>query len=302
MTNSTLTEAPPPPETAASSPGRRIDWVNTLFLAAAHTLAIAGVLYLVFVRCNPWTLALGALWLLFCGLSITGGYHRYFAHAAYRAHWTVRLFYALFGAASVQNSALRWASDHRRHHRFTDQEEDPYNIRRGFWWAHVGWIFFKAPEWSDFSNVQDLERDPILRFQHRHYVPLALIVGLLVPSLLGLLWGDVPGTILVVAFLRLVIQYHATFAVNSLAHMLGSQPFASNDSARDHYLTALVTFGEGYHNFHHRFPGDYRNGYAPHHYDPTKWWIWALSRVGLTSNLLKTPRETIVKARRAAAA
>lgn len=258
-----------------------------------HLFAVLAVVYMICVRFSGLTLLLASVLFACCGVSITGGYHRLFAHLAYRARWPLRLFYLLFGAASVQNSALAWCSDHRRHHRHTDEAEDPYNIRRGFWWAHIGWVLFKETGRAGPENVADLERDPLLRFQHRHYYSLATSVALLLPVATASLWGDAFGGMLVACFLRLALQYHATFAINSVAHWIGSQPFGSAVSARDSALTAFVTLGEGYHNFHHRFPSDYRNGHAPHHFDPTKWWIWTMHRARLASNLKRTPPQLL---------
>jgi stearoyl-CoA desaturase (delta-9 desaturase) len=283
---------------APERPEMKLDWVNILFLAATHLLALTAVAYGVFVRFSWWTVGLAALWMFFCGVSITGGYHRLFAHPTYRCIPALRLFYLLFGAASVQNSALRWASDHRMHHGRTDQPEDPYNIRRGFWWAHIGWVFFKSPP-SDFKNARDLLADPLVRFQDRFYVPLALVFGGLLPMLIALAWGDPVGALLMAGFLRLALQYHATFSVNSLAHLLGRQPYSTSDSARDSFVTAIVTLGEGYHNYHHRFPADYRNGVRPWHFDPTKWWVWTLSKIGVTRDLKRVPDEMIRRAREA---
>ena len=282
-----------------SSPWKtsRIDWVNLPFLAFTHLAAIGAMVYLVMVAANPWTIGLALVWGALCGLAITGGYHRLFAHRAYRAHWTIRAFYLFFGAASVQNSALKWSSDHRRHHAHTDHDEDPYSISRGFWWAHLGWVIFKHGEDAPVARVHDLERDPLVRLQDRYYVPLAVFSGALAPMLLGFFWGDPIGALLVAGFLRLAVQWHATFAVNSVAHTLGTQPYSTQNSARDHFLTALVTMGEGYHNFHHSFQADYRNGVRWFHFDPTKWFVWSMSKIGLTSELRRTPQPAIEHAK-----
>src|SRR5262245_24855787 len=111
-----------------------LSWTNVLFIGCAHLLALAAIAWIVWISASPWTIGLGCLWFGLCGVAITGGYHRLFAHPTYRACRGLRAFYLLFGAASVQNSALKWAGDHRRHHAQTDHEQDPYNIRRGFWW------------------------------------------------------------------------------------------------------------------------------------------------------------------------
>lgn len=276
---------------------REKDWRNILVIGAAHLLALGGVAWLVFAQASPWTIGLGLLWFALCGMGITGGYHRLFAHKSYRASWPVRLFYLCFGAAAVQNSALKWSSDHRVHHAFTDRDGDPYNIRRGFFWAHMGWILFKDPSMPR-DNVRDLSADPLMRFQDRFYIPLAILFGAVLPWSLGWIWGDPWGALLVAGFLRLVLEWHATFFVNSLAHTLGSQPYCRVGSARDSFLTAIVTLGEGYHNFHHRFQADYRNGVRWYQLDPTKWLVWSLSKVGLTSDLRRTPPQAIERAKR----
>src|SRR5690554_2589117 len=125
------------------------------------------------------------------GLSITAGYHRLWAHNTYKAHWSLRLFFALFGAAATQNSILVWASGHRRHHRHVDDvDTDPYSAKRGLWFSHMGWMLRDYPSSAeDFSNVNDLKRDKIVVWQHRHYLPLVLIMNLLPPLLLGMLTG-----------------------------------------------------------------------------------------------------------------
>lgn len=277
-------------------------WVNIVFIAVAHALAVFAVYYVAFLHLSWWTVALGVLWFALCGVGITGGYHRLFAHPTYKANGPVRAFLLAFGAASVQNSALKWSADHRVHHRQTDKDEDPYNIRKGFWWAHIGWIFYDDVDAKAPTGVNDLLQDPLVRFQDRHYVAIALLFGAVLPGGLALLWGDPLGAILVAGFLRLVLQWHATFAVNSVAHMLGTQPYSTRNSARDHFVTAILTLGEGYHNFHHRFQTDYRNGVRWYHLDPTKWFVWSLSRVGWTWDLRRTPPEAIRKARQAVAA
>lgn len=278
--------------------GNEIDWVNSSFIVTAHLLALWAVLHMIFVQFSWWTVGLALFYMAACSVSITGGYHRLFSHPTYKAAKPLKLFYLLFGAASVQNSALKWSADHRIHHTRTDTDEDPYNILRGFLWAHVGWVLHKDGE-VDLSRVKDLSADPLVAFQHRWYIPLALVMGALLPLGLGLLWGDALGALLVAGFLRLVIQWHATFSVNSFAHYVGKRPYSRTSSARDSFFTALVTLGEGYHNFHHRFQSDYRNGVRWHHFDPTKWWVWTLSKVGVCWDLKRVPKEVIERARQA---
>ncbi|MEZ5965007.1 MAG: fatty acid desaturase [Planctomycetota bacterium] len=274
--------------------------MNFPFLVGAHLLAVFAIVYLAAIHFSWWTLGFGVLWAMLCGLSITGGYHRLLSHGAYTASAPLRVLYLLFGAASVQNSALRWAADHRAHHANVDGDDDPYNITRGFWWAHVGWIVFKAPSGKNMALVRDLQRDPLVRLQDRFYVPLAILMGAVVPMVIGALWGDAIGTMLVAGWLRLVLQWHATFSVNSLAHCVGRQPYSTRSSARDSFLVALVTLGEGYHNFHHHFQIDYRNGIRWYHFDPTKWFVWLAAKVRLASDLRRASSEQIRLARQSA--
>lgn len=276
----------------------RPDWINISVLTGVHLAGIAAILYLALVKCDPATLllALALFWVV--GLSVTGGYHRLFAHRTYRAIAPLRLFYLLFGTAAVQNSALRWAADHRVHHAHADHDGDPYNITRGFWWAHVGWVLFHSPPHPD-EDVRDLQADPLVAWQHRWYVPLAVVFGIGLPTAIAALWGDALGGLLVAGFLRLVLQWQTTFTINSVAHWIGSRPYCTTTSARDSSITALISFGEGYHNFHHRFQADYRNGVRWWQLDPTKWFVWTMSRLGIASDLRVTPPEAIRRAREA---
>jgi stearoyl-CoA desaturase (delta-9 desaturase) len=275
---------------------RRLDKVNTYFILAAHVLAVVAVLYMCLVEFSWWTLGLGLFYSWICTLSISAGYHRLFSHPTHRAHAVLRAMYLFFGAASIQNSALKWSSDHRIHHGQVDRKDDPYNIRKGLWWAHMGWVLHATPE-ADFANVPDLKKDKLVMLQHRYYLLTAILSAGVLPLCLGFLWGDPIGALLVAGFLRLVLEWHSTFSINSIAHKIGSRPYSLANSARDSFLTALVTMGEGYHNFHHRFANDYRNGVRWFHFDPTKWWVWTMSKLNLTWDLKRASREAILAAR-----
>lgn len=248
-----------------------------------------------------WSAWLGfALFLLANGFSITAGYHRLWSHNAYKAHPLLRVALALFGAATLQNSILVWASGHRRHHRYIDDaDKDPYCAGRGLWFSHIGWMLRDYPaSRDDFSNARDLQRDPIVAWQHKYYAPLALAMNFGPPLLLGWLTGDWIANLLLAGVLRLVLTHHCTFFINSLAHFWGRQPYSDQNTARDNGVLALLTYGEGYHNYHHQFQNDYRNGVRWWQFDPTKWLIRAGSLIGLTRDLNRVPdvriREAIV--------
>ncbi|GAC34924.1 acyl-CoA desaturase [Paraglaciecola polaris] len=238
----------------------------------------------------------------FSGMSITAGYHRLWAHKAYEANTFVRVVLAIGGAMTLQNSILHWVSDHRIHHRHVDDNErDPYSAKRGFWYSHMGWMLreYQIHRYSDYSNCRDLQKDKVVVWQHKYYLPIMLISNFGIPTLLGWLNGDVLGMLLLAGFFRLVVVHHVTFFINSLAHIWGRQPYTDNNTARDNDILAFFTFGEGYHNYHHIFEYDYRNGIKWWQFDPTKWLIRGLSFIGWTKNLRRCPEERIEKAKMA---
>ncbi len=288
MPESTVAEKPP------------LNWVTTLLFSLTFLVSLIVV---------PWYgITQGfstAAWVGFFvflaanGFSITAGYHRLWSHRAYKASWPVRLFFAVFGAMALQNSILIWCTDHRRHHRFVDKNDaDPYSAGRGFWFSHIGWMlrYWKTGR-NDFSNGKDLQDDPIVMFQHRWYLPLTIGTNVGLPLLLGWLAGDLWGVFLLAGVLRLVVNHHVTFFINSLAHIWGTQPYTDENSARDNPVLAFLTYGEGYHNFHHIFAHDYRNAVRWWQWDPTKWLINLLSWLGLASDLKRVPDVTIQRAR-----
>jgi len=238
----------------------------------------------------------------FTGMSITAGYHRLWSHKTYDANIVVRIILAIGGAMALQNSILHWSSDHRVHHRHVDDNDnDPYSAKKGLWFAHIGWMLreYQAKRYDDYGNCKDLQKDKVVMWQHNYYLPIVLAANFGITALLGWLNGDVLGMVLIAGVLRLVLVHHVTFFINSLAHFWGSQPYTDKNSARDNGVLAFFTFGEGYHNYHHIFEYDYRNGIRWYQFDPTKWLIRGLSYLGLTHNLRKVPEERIEKARAA---
>jgi stearoyl-CoA desaturase (delta-9 desaturase) len=276
------------------------DWVSLAFLVLSPPVAFISVgAYLYHEGFHGGDLITFLFMMGATGLSITAGYHLYYSHRNYECHFLLQLFYLVFGAATLQNSVLRWASNHRYHHRFVDQAGDPYNVRKGIFWAHMGWAFYKytARPAQGFANIPDLEADRLARWQNRYYWPLGLGVSCGLPFLLGYVFGRPWGGFVWGGLLRVVLILHCSFLINSAAHRFGSQPYSDKNSSRDNWWLPFLTFGAGYHNYHHTFPGDYRNGVAWYHWDPTKWWIWSLHLVGLTWNLHRIPEQAIAKAR-----
>jgi len=284
-------------------PLHRVNWTTSSFLIGTVFLTITAVpLYLWYFGVDWFYFVVFGVMLAATGFSITLGYHRLFSHMTFRARLPVRLFTVIFGAAAFENSVLLWASEHRRHHKYVDHDEDPYDITKGFFHAHIGWLLFKLLPQPPFDNVNDLKRDPLVMWQHRYIHFLAVIVGFGLPALAGFLWDGWVGALggfLIGGVAKVVVLQHGTFLINSACHTIGRQPYSTRCSARDSFLMALFTFGEGYHNYHHEFQHDYRNGVKPWNWDPTKWLIWTLSKLGITSSLRRVAPEKIAAAEQA---
>jgi stearoyl-CoA desaturase (delta-9 desaturase) len=277
---------------------RRKDWINIVFLTLTPLIGIPGlILHTWHAGFAYWMLGLFVVMYSLVGLSICAGYHRFFAHKSYECAWPVQLFYAVFGAMAAQNSILKWSSGHRRHHLHSDTEWDPYSITRGFWWAHWLWIFHVDPAAENMENVADLQKNPIIRWQARWYKTILLVVGFGLPALIGAWFGDAVAGLLWGGFLRVALVHHSTFFINSLAHCCGTRSYDEEATARDNWAVALLTFGEGYHSFHHRFPADFRNGIRWYAWDPAKWFIGAMRWAGLASDLRTTAQPLIERER-----
>ncbi|MCH8537425.1 MAG: fatty acid desaturase [Alkalimonas sp.] len=276
-------------------------WTNILVFSTTFLVAAVAVpWYAIAIGFGAVEIIAMILCLGYCGMSITAGYHRLWSHKSYQAHPILEFIFAIGGAFALQNSAIHWASDHRAHHRHVDDnDKDPYSARRGFWFSHIGWMIrdYQGPDHYTYDNVRDLQKSRILQWQHKHYLALVLLTNIGIPVALGLVFGNFWGMLLLVGVLRLVLSHHFTFFINSLAHIWGKQPYTDENTARDNGVLALLTYGEGYHNFHHIFEYDYRNGIKWWHFDPTKWLIKGASFVGLTSKLRTSPEDRIEKAK-----
>ncbi len=273
---------------------------ETIFLTLTPILAIVGFFTYIYFYDITWKeITLFITFYFATGLSITAGYHRCFSHKAYTSNSFLKIFYAFFGAAAYENSILKWANDHRKHHRYVDREEDPYNIKKGFWHSHIGWILYKCPEhkFEPEKWCRDLLKDKIVMFQHRHFYKIANFSSFALPTIIGFFMGIPWGGLLFGGIIRVVVVHHVTFLINSWAHYYGKQPYSSKHTAKDNPILALFTYGEGFHNFHHEFGTDYRNGIKWYHYDPTKWFIKLASYINFSTNLKVTPQEEIIRAK-----
>ncbi|MBT7925150.1 MAG: acyl-CoA desaturase [Opitutae bacterium] len=288
-------------------PFQRVVWVTSVFLVFTAFLTITAVpAYLWYFGWDWFLFGLFLFYYPATAMSITVGYHRLFSHKAFKAKWPVKLITLLFGAATFENSALWWSASHRIHHKHVDKDDDPYDISKGFFWAHIGWLMFKLKPEGPMNNVQDLRKDRLVMWQHRWINWIAFTVGFVVPTILGYLyalysgamdpWVGALGGFLIPGVARTTMVQHGTFCINSLCHMIGTRPYSTECSARDSWIAAIFTMGEGYHNYHHEFQWDYRNGVKPWQLDPSKWIIWCCSKIGMTSDLKRVPKERILLA------
>ncbi|OAL54817.1 hypothetical protein IQ07DRAFT_501530 [Pyrenochaeta sp. DS3sAY3a] len=259
---------------------KKINWLNSTLVVF---IPLAGLYLTTSTPLTRPTLIWTVLYYFLTAFGITGGYHRLWSHRCYSARLPLRLVLAFTGAGAIQGSIRWWSANHRAHHRWTDTKKDPYDALRGFVFSHIGWMVLNNdPKVKGRTDISDLDSDPIVVFQHKHYGKFLLFSAWGFPMLVaGLGWGDWWGGLVYAGIMRACFVQQATFCVNSLAHWIGEQPFDDRRTPRDHMLTALVTMGEGYHNFHHEFPSDYRNAIIWYQYDPTKWLIYLLANLPL---------------------
>ena len=271
----------------ASPPTRPIDPLTITLFCLVTVGAIIGLpTYAYFYDYSwvDWTMFV--MLYVITGIGITVGYHRLLAHRSFTCPDWVKGMFLVAGGWALQNSGLKWASDHIRHHARCDREEDPYNAQLGFWYSHCGWLFWRDPH-KDEKYASKLKQDPVVMWQHRYYIPI-VVSGLVLPFVVGALydgWTGGLGCFLLAGLGRTFFVLNSTFCINSICHLWGSQPHGDSDSSRDSWWVSLITFGEGYHNYHHMYQSDYRNGPKWYNFDPSKWLIYGLSRVGLASSL-----------------
>ncbi len=230
--------------------------------------------------------------------AVTAGYHRYFAHRTYKMGRVMQFIMGFLAESSGQKGVLWWAAHHRHHHKYSDQPEDVHSAKqRGFWWSHVGWVFSDRWAGTDESRVRDLMRYPeLVWLDEYHWVPIVVLGA--ATFLVGELLGIGGWQALVVGFFwSTVLSLHATFTINSLAHLIGNRRYETTDESRNHWLLALITFGEGWHNNHHHYQAAANQGFFWWEYDITYYILKVMSWVGLVHDL-RTPPQHVLEGRR----
>jgi stearoyl-CoA desaturase (delta-9 desaturase) len=224
-------------------------------------------------------------------LGITAGAHRLWSHKSFEAAFPVRVVFMMANSAAHQGSIYQWSRDHKMHHKHTDTELDPHSIQYGFWYSHVGWIFFRKTdafrEASRLIQMDDLKKDTVVMFQHKYYFLLSHLFCFILPTLYGkYMWNSYSIGYVYFGVLRWVLLLHATWCVNSVAHMWGSTPYNPRISSRQSIVTSIIAVGEGWHNYHHTYPYDYRASEFNwnNEWNPTTFLLDSLSSVGLVWN------------------
>lgn len=272
------------------------NWTNIIYIWGYHLILLFILPVYLYSHTPSKGLVLSTI-VLCClsGLGITAGSHRLFSHSTYKASKLAESVLLFCGTLAAQGSAIRWSYDHRLHHSHVDKEDDPYSVKKGFWHAHILWLFKKEKPMTKPTIVADLLRNKLLVFQDKHYMVLVVSANVLTTYVTFLITGDFFGAFILSYILRQFITHHSTWFINSAAHYWGHQNYSTEHSAMDNYILCFLTFGEGYHNYHHTFANDYRNGIKWYHFDPTKWLIWTLSKLGLASNLRRSKESRILK-------
>lgn len=278
-------------DSAAGS--RRIDWLRVLPFVAIHLGCVA----VFWVGTSTVAVAVAVALYAVRMFAVTAFYHRYFSHRAFRTSRAAQFAFAVVGASAVQRGPLWWASHHRHHHAHSDDPDDSHSAKQhGFLWSHMGWFLARGNFATRAELVQDLARFPELRWLDRFdiVVPGLLAAGLYAAGawieLVSPASGVTGAQLLVWGFcVSTVALYHATFSINSFAHRWGSRRYATRDESRNNPWLALVTFGEGWHNNHHHFPGAARQGFRWYEIDITYWGLRTLAVLGVVRDLRPVP-------------
>jgi stearoyl-CoA desaturase (Delta-9 desaturase) len=294
-------------DTAASTPADeakadRIDWLRAAPFVGMHIACIM----VFWTGVSPVALAVAGTLYAVRMFALTGFYHRYFSHRTFRTSRAVQFVFAVIGASCVQRGPLWWAAHHRHHHRHADTAQDPHSPAvHGFLWSHAGWFLTPRGFRTNLDRVPDFAKYPELRWLDRFDTAVPVLLAVAVFGLGKLLEHVAPGLgttgwqmLAWGFFVSTVVLFHATVTINSLAHRFGRRRFETRDDSRNNAWLALITFGEGWHNNHHFFPGSARQGFRWWEVDVTWYGLWLMSKLGLVSDLKPVPAWVVAKMER----
>jgi len=260
------------------------DWGIISYIGMIHLVALLAL----FPAFFSWK-AVGVAVVLYCITEcwgITLGYHRLLSHRSFQLPKWLEYFFIFCGTLACQAGPIHWIGLHRIHHKYSDQPQDPHDSNKGFWWSHMGWMFYNIPANEDIPRyTKDISGDRVYQFFQNYFVLIQVVLGLLLCWLGGwsfVIWG---------IFVRLVVGFHCTWFVNSATHKFGYRSHESNDESRNCWWVALLTFGEGWHNNHHAFQYSARHGLKWWEIDITWMTIRFLEILGLAKDVKLAPRD-----------
>lgn len=276
-----------------------IVWRNVIIFLLLHTGAVYGA-YLLCGQIKFSTVIFTAFMIVYSGLGITAGAHRLWAHKSYKARLPLRIILTIANTIAFQDSVLDWARDHRVHHKFSETDADPHNATRGFFFSHIGWLLVrKHPQIKEKGRIiemNDLWRDPVLKFQKKYYKFLMPFACFILPTYIPTLWGEsVWNAFFVCAVFRYIYTLNVTWLVNSAAHKWGSKPYDKNINPVETSPVSFLVLGEGYHNYHHTFPWDYKTGELGNRLNFTKLFIDFMAKIGWAYDLKEIPLDVVQK-------
>jgi stearoyl-CoA desaturase (delta-9 desaturase) len=280
----------------------QIVWFNIFTISFVHVLGAMGLVAAVY--CKWYTLLSYCFFYYFSGLGVTAGAHRLWAHKTYKARLPLKIILMLFNCAAFQNDIYQWARDHRLHHKYSETDADPHNAKRGFFFAHMGWLMMKKHPQVLIKgknvDMSDLRNDPVVMFQKRHYLKLSLVMAVIIPTFIPTyFWNESP----VIAFLfcgafRYVSTLHITWLVNSAAHMWGYRPYDKTINPAENLFVSLSAIGEGFHNYHHTFPYDYSTSEWGPYFNVTTMTLDFCSLLGLVYDRKQVSSEAIERVKK----
>ncbi|XP_052745633.1 acyl-CoA Delta(11) desaturase [Bicyclus anynana] len=263
-TTITETEETLPKLVAPQAAPRKYDiiYFNLLTFGYAHLATLYGM-YLACTTATWKTLMFHHVMFILAAVGITAGTHRLWSHRAYKAKMPLQIILMVLNSFAFQNSAIQWVRDHRMHHRYSDTDADPHNATRGFFYSHMGWLLVrKHPEMlrrGKFIDMSDIYANPVLRFQKKYAIPVFGTLCFALPTLIPMyFFGETLNTAWHLTIMRYVFNLHMTFLVNSAAHLWGNKPYDKNMLPAQNLPVSFIAFGEGFHNYHHAFPWDYK--------------------------------------------
>ena len=277
-------------------------WLSAMRLTTIHLLALGGLIVAPGAKWATWLLA-GIFYWVSC-LGVTAGAHRLWTHRSYKATLPLQILLMISNSTAAENDLLEWCRDHRVHHKYSETDADPHNAKRGFFFAHMGWLMMrKHPEVlrkGSALDISDLKRDPVVMFQHRHYFKLVLFFCFFLPAFIPwYFWEEKLWTsFLVVGVLRYVLVLHCTWLVNSAAHMWGNKPYDKTINPSENWFVSFTAGGEGYHNYHHTFPYDYGTSEFGVGFNATTMFLDFMAKLGLVYDRKQASHQAVEGIRR----